>query len=484
MVRRLSAFSCAALLLVLSPAVRAIDQLPGNAAEELEPVTVLGRLATPSEIASRRVAEASELLKGVPLHFTYVKRFFHETLRGRPVAFAAWSERSQRWHVVEIEVPFPAPRLRPGRPLQFRMMTDGYDAVHVRGVGTERLMFDLYRSGEKLQVYGRKYPMIDTAVVKKLGIRAAVASAETTTYLPLTDDAAPLFVSEGESLLRNTAEAALRELRRARVPSFAYPDKLLADTVLPETLMSLAVIEQTDDGEFARDPVAALNRTIGHYGMMQTQAFTYSVSSANAAGPMQFTNKRGRGTYSMVVRRCEGADISPDFDSGARDLRNAMKAAACLLDMNLAGSPREVQNEYLVRPAAVSIFQVAAYNGGGRNSAKLLKMVRRLRGDVNDLRVPEETDLQALSSRCPCLWLDRNGQTTSMTIPTYNRENMGYVDKYLRLMSMMLANARAALAEASLDGADQGAPSGATMVGLAGGTSGGTALAAERAPPR
>jgi hypothetical protein len=344
-------------------------------------------------------------------------------------------------------------------------------------------MFDLYRNGEKLQVYGRKYPMIDMPVVKKLGIRTAVANAETTTYLPLTDDAAPLFVSEGESLLRNTAEVALHELRKARVPSFAYPDRLLADTVLPETLMSLAVIEQTDDGEFARDPAAALHRTIGHYGMMQMQAFTYSVSRANAAGPMQFTNTRGRGTYSMVARRCAGADISPDFDSGARDLRNAMKAAACLLDLDLAASPREVQDEYLVRPAALSIFQVAAYNGGGRNAAKLLKVVRRLRGDVTDLRVPGEADFRSLSSRCPCLWMDRNGQMTSFTIPTYNRENMGYVDKYLRLMSMMLANAAAATPPLPIT-AEAGGPAASGVLGLNNATGGGTALTAERAPAR
>jgi hypothetical protein len=33
--------------------------------------------------------------------------------------------------------------------------------------------------------------------------------------------------------------------------------------------------------------------------------------------------------------------------------------------------------------------------------------------------------------------MDRAGQTTSLTIPAYNRENVGYIDKYLRFMSMM-----------------------------------------------
>jgi hypothetical protein len=404
---------------------------------ELETVTVTGRLPTAADLVSTRVAEAARLLEDVSLHYNYIKRIPRETLRGRPVAFAAWSERSQTWHVVEIEVPFPAPRLRPGRPLKFRTLTPGYVAVHVRGVGAERLMFDIYRDVERLRVYGRKYPMIDTLAVKKQGIRAAVADAEVIQYLPLIDDAAPLFVSQGEALLRSTAETALRDLRDSKLPSFAYPGKLLADTVLPETLMSLAVIEQTDDAEFAAAPTLALHKTMGHYGLMQEQAFTYSVSVANAAGPMQFTDRRGRGTYSMVVRKCAAADLHPDFNTGARDLLNAMKAAACLLDLNMASMPREVQSEFSLRPAPVSIFEVAAYNGGGRNASRLLQALRRLKGGVADLRIPDALAFESLKARCPCLWMDRSGQTTAMSLPRYNRENIGYVDKYVRFMSLM-----------------------------------------------
>jgi hypothetical protein len=418
------------------------DTAPGAAqstrVDELESVSVIGRVPTPTDRVAQHVLDAADMLRDVPLHYTYVKRFWRrETLRGRPVVFAAWSERSHSWHLVEIEVPFPPPRWRPGKRLAFSVLTPGYEVVHVRGVGTERLMFDIYHDDERLHVYGRKYPMIDMPVVKKQGVRTAVAGASVTHYLPQTDDAAPLFVSQGQALLRATAEAALRELRESQVPSFAYPGKLLADTVLPDTLVTLAVIEQTDDGDFAAAPAAALNKTMGQYGLMQSQAFTYSVSRANAAGPMQFTDKRGRGTYSMVVRRCAGADISPDFDSGARDLQNAMKAAACLLDLNMSEMPHDVQNEYTLSPAPLSIFEVAAYNGGGRNAGKLLRALRHLKAELADLRIPDTAAFEALQTRCPCLWIDRSGETTSLTIPKYNRENMGYVDKYLRFMSML-----------------------------------------------
>ena len=38
---------------------------------------------------------------------------------------------------------------------------------------------------------------------------------------------------------------------------------------------------------------------------------------ARAIGPMQFTNRRGNGTYSLVVRRCPAARIDPTSASAA-----------------------------------------------------------------------------------------------------------------------------------------------------------------------
>jgi hypothetical protein len=38
---------------------------------------------------------------------------------------------------------------------------------------------------------------------------------------------------------------------------------------------------------------------------------------------MQFTNPHGNGTYSLVVRRCTGAQLDPNFERGAIRLPNA-----------------------------------------------------------------------------------------------------------------------------------------------------------------
>ncbi len=104
----------------------------------------------------------------------------------------------------------------------------------------------------------------------------------------------------------------------------------------PEVLTTLAVIEQTDDADYVRKQADALSEVLSHYGLKRDEAYRYSVSRASALGPMQFTNRRGNGTYALVVRRCAGARLDPDFERGATNLLNAMKAAVCLLDIELA----------------------------------------------------------------------------------------------------------------------------------------------------
>ena len=79
---------------------------------------------------------------------------------------------------------------------------------------------------------------------------------------------------------------------------------------------------------------------------------------------MQFTNRKGNGTYALVVRRCPGARLDPSFESGATNLLNAMKAAACLLDLDLAGMREDIRLAYRANPEVLGIFPVAAYNGG------------------------------------------------------------------------------------------------------------------------
>src|SRR5258706_9703504 len=280
------------------------------------------------------VAEGQVQLRDVELRYAFTGKGGREVLRGRPVAFALWSEAQKNWTIAHLEIPRPPVKWKPGRgPLPFAVLTPGIEARHVKGTGAERLMFAFSRGGEELKVYGRKFPVFDNTLVKKKRWREAVATARSIVYLPYTKDTLdPRFVTGGRDFLLTTARRAMDELRNANVPSAAFPGELLADVVPAEVITTLAVIEQTDDEDFLEKGRDAFDEVLSQYGLKREEAYRYSVSSAKALGAMQFTNRHGNGTYSLVVRKCRGAQLDPNFERGATRLPNAMKAPACLLD--------------------------------------------------------------------------------------------------------------------------------------------------------
>ncbi len=266
------------------------------------------------------VAEAQTLLRDVELQYVLTGKGKRQVLRGRPVAFALWSESKQEWSVAHIELPRPPIKWKPGgRPLAFRSLTPGIQARHVKGTGAERLMFTFSRDGEPLKVYGRKFPVFDNDLIKRKRWSAVVETAKPIVYLPFTEDTFdPAFVTSGREFLVTTARKAIEDLRHAKVPSAAFPGGLLADAIPLEVITTLAVIEQTDDADYVRKQAIAFDEVLSQYGLKQEEAYRYSVSSARALGPMQFTNRRGNGTYSLVVRRCPAPGSTRSSRAGQR----------------------------------------------------------------------------------------------------------------------------------------------------------------------
>lgn len=396
----------------------------------LTEVLVEGRRQRQDEIRDL-VTEAQALLRDARLDYVFTGKGRREVLRGRPVAFALWSEVRKDWTIAHIEIPRPPVRWRPGgRPMRFIVRTPGVQARHVKGTGAERLMFAFSRNGEPLKVYGRKFPVFDNALLRKKRWRAVAATAKPIVYLPFTDDTLdPGFVDGGREYLSATARKASDELRKTGVPSSAFPGELLADVIPIEVVTTLAVIEQTDDADFREKGNGALDEVLSQYGLKRQEAYRYSVSSAAALGPMQFTNRRGNGTYALVVRRCARAGIDPDFERGATNLLNAMKAAICLLDIELSQMQADIRLAYRENPAVLGIFPVAAYNGGPRNVAKLYRALRSMRVQPGELRrAGEQAPGKAVP--CPCVWKEDAAGIRPVTIPRYNNENRWYVEKY------------------------------------------------------
>jgi hypothetical protein len=400
-------------------------------------VVVQGHIRNRHETIHDLVTEGQALLRDVELKYVLTGKGRRQVLRGRPVAFALWSEAKEEWTVAQIELPRPPIKWKPGRkPLPFRMLTPGIEARHVKGTGAERLMFSFSRDGEPLRVYGRKFPVFENNLVKRRQWAAVVRTAKPIVYLPFTEDTFdPGFVSSGKEFLVATARKALEELRAANVPSAAFPGELLADAIPLQVVTTLAVIEQTDDRDYIEKQAIAFEEVLSQYGLKQEEAYRYSVSIAKALGPMQFTNRRGNGTYSLVVRRCRGANLDPVFESGATNLLNAMKAATCLLDMELAAMRSDIRNAYRNNPVVLGIFPVAAYNGGPRNVAKLYRVLNRMNVQLEELSRPH-AELTASTVKCPCVWKAQGSAATPVTIPRYNNENRWYIEKYQSIVSL------------------------------------------------
>jgi hypothetical protein len=389
------------------------------------------------EVILDLVLEAKSILRDVELEYVFTGKGKREVLRGRPVVFALWSEAKQEWSIAHIEIPRPPFKWKPGRkPFPFSVHTPGVAARHVKGTGAERLMFAFSKDGEQLKVYGRKFPVFDSALIAKKKWRTVVETAKPIVYLPSNEDTLdPLFVSGGKEFLLDTARRAIEELRLAKAPAEAFPGALLADVVPAEVLTTLAVIEQTDDADFVKKKAGAFDEVLSHYGLKREEAYRYSVSSASALGPMQFTNRRGNGTYALVVRRCPEANLDPDFERGATDLLNAMKAAICLFDIELSQMRSEIRLAYRDNMEVLGIFPVAAYNGGPRNVAKLYGVMKRMGVKLDDLRPPAEQP-QGKQVNCPCLWKEEATGVRPVAIPRYNNENRWYIEKYQSILTV------------------------------------------------
>jgi hypothetical protein len=383
------------------------------------------------------MAEGQVQLRDVELQYVFSGKAGHEVLRGRPVAFALWSDAQKNWTIAQLEIPRPPVKWKPGhKPLPFIVRTPGIEARHVKGTGAERLMFAFSRGGEELKAYGRKFPVFDNALIKKKRWREAAATARPLVYLPYTADTLdPRFITGGRDFLLETARSAIDELRTANVQSEAFPGELLADVIPAEVISTLAVIEQTDDEDFVEKGREAFDEVLNQYGLKREEAYRYSVSSAKALGAMQFTNRHGNGTYSLVVRRCRGAQLEPNFERGATRLQNAMKAAVCLLDIELSQMSSEIRTAYRANPDVLGIFAVAAYNGGPRNVAKLHRALEHMGVRLDQLRragplTPDSTVV------CPCVWREDASVVRAVGIPRYNNENSGYIEKYQSVLSL------------------------------------------------
>jgi hypothetical protein len=110
-----------------------------------------------------------------------------------------------------------------------------------------------------------------------------------------------------------------------------------------------------------------------------------------------------------------------------------MKAAICLLDIELAQMRADIRDAYRDNPHVLGIFPGAAYNGGPRNVTRLYNVVKKAGVQLGELgrRGEQPADKPV---RCPCLWKQAGVQVRPVAIPRYNNENRWYVEKYQAIL--------------------------------------------------
>ena len=98
-------------------------------------------------------------------------------------------------------------------------------------------------------------------------------------------------------------------------------------------------------------------------------------------------------------------------------------------------SDEDIRSAYRSNPEVLGIFPVAAYNGGGKNVGKLYNVMQRMKVRLDELRRPGE-EPEGKKVVCPCLWKATATGVVPITIPKYNRENRGYIEKYQSILSV------------------------------------------------
>lgn len=188
-------------------------------------------------------------------------------------------------------------------------------------------------------------------------------------YTPYSDKLnLPEVRAAGEKYIDSVVNKAIAELRTLKATSLRDRSKLLADMVPRETITRLVLIEHIDEERFRKEPFAKLALEVyTTYGLNQTIAYNYAVSSAGARGMFQIIPK----TYYAMIETCPLAKLKPSFVEGTRDHQNAAKAAMCLADHDVSLVPTKYR--HLLAGKTLSEYVASSYNGGPSRPIKILK---------------------------------------------------------------------------------------------------------------
>ena len=191
---------------------------------------------------------------------------------------------------------------------------------------------------------------------KKRTISKKFSTVEEFVYSPYSGELhTPELIEAGRVYLKSVVRAAMADLK-------------VHSALSPYFFARLPILEQTDMTEFLIDPRTSVDRVLVMIGANKDVAFKKTGSKAGALGWVQFTPK----TYNGIRKAYPAARLIPDFETGAADHLNSMKAAILLYDYNLNNFTTKHGNKILGDPR-LEEYLAAAYNGKPSRVSSSLK---------------------------------------------------------------------------------------------------------------
>lgn len=310
------------------------------------------------EILEKKSLEARELLSKESLGFQRAGKSRNSKIISRDILFAAYSRIEDKIFLVRLEIVVPKdPR---DNSFNIKSITSGFNAQRLAGRGITRFEFKVLKMG------GRGTEELLVLDSRQLHLEFQRTSPRDLFYFPYSDIFQhEYFTTKGFDRYSNIIRESQEELCKIGAKSRAYPEKLLCEVFPDQVFLTLGAIEQMDDGEFFADPEYSVKKFLAHMARNGKDAFSYSVSMDGARGLMQFMNSKRIRTYDLVWRKYLEVGLLYNFEKGSADMKNSIKAAICLADINLAQLSKGAEKNF----EAI----IVAHNAGVGRAKRFLK---------------------------------------------------------------------------------------------------------------
>lgn len=358
---------------------------------------------------SKKIEEAKELVKDIPLRVGDTKISYSEK---RVLTDGGKIKTStQNFKDYEREIALVLMNEKTGTLDAVTIIKRGGELIAPKGYS---ISVDERMNGIRWNYWATQYKVAtpkDTIVIlNKYPVDDKNGKIEYFAYSPYSPDlGTPEVLKEGAVYLTDIVEAARKDLRARQVMSHAVSGKLVVDILPAEYFMHLPFLEQTDLLEALHAPDYSINRVLGTLGYNKAAAWTLSSNYAGANGWVQFTDnwRKGKpGTYTTIARLYPEAALDANFQRGAAEHVNSMKAAMLLHDNNLALLINKFGADITKSPH-LEEFLAASYNGspshvvksitsaGTSNANWFMGLLTETRGYIAKLRLLNEKNIPA-----------------------------------------------------------------------------------------